>query len=377
MGAVIQTINNSAVRDGKYLPTLDGWRAIAILLVLIAHGSDSIYRAYGVNLHNLHGIGLFGVQIFFGLSGLLITSRLMADERKSGRISLKSFYVRRAFRILPASLVFLVVVAALAIAGVIPVTSGRWLSTLLFFANYSPAQGSWYVGHFWSLAVEEHFYFVWPLAFLLLATVKKRLLATIAAALIIALWRAIDFKFQITGATPAAFWGRTDIQVDNIIWGVVIALLYGDPIWRPKLENYLRQSVSIPTLTIMLLIFATIQFSDWKVQFVILTVKAIVIPLLILGTMINANQILSSLLETQLFKLLGRLSYSIYLWQQLFLVWNDDTAEQIVVMQSFPVNFVLVFVCAIMSMLFVEKPMITLGHAITNRVNSIRATSLH
>jgi peptidoglycan/LPS O-acetylase OafA/YrhL len=162
MGNFVQEINNSAVRDGTYLPTLDGWRAIAILLVILAHGSDSIanaLRSIGggqLDLSHLRHIGLFGVQIFFGLSGLLITSRLIADENKHGRISLRSFYIRRAFRILPASLVFLATVGVLALAGILPVSPGRWLSTLLFFANYSTAAGTWYLGHFWSLAVEEH-----------------------------------------------------------------------------------------------------------------------------------------------------------------------------------------------------------------------------
>lgn len=88
MGDFIQRINNSAVRDGAYLPTLDGWRAIAILLVIAAHGSDSIARFLqsivgAVDLSSIRHIGLFGVQIFFGLSGLLITSRLIADEKKT------------------------------------------------------------------------------------------------------------------------------------------------------------------------------------------------------------------------------------------------------------------------------------------------------
>lgn len=377
MGNFIQRINNSAVRDGTYLPTLDGWRAIAILLVIAAHGSDSIARflqsieGWQVDLSSTRHIGLFGVQIFFGLSGLLITSRLIADEKKHGRISLRSFYLRRAFRILPASLVFLATIGLLALSGVLPVSLGRWLSTFLFFANYSTAKGTWYLGHFWSLAVEEHFYFIWPVAFLALATLNRRIGATVAAALMLALWRALDFKFQITGSVPAVFWGRTDIQVDNIVWGVVIALLYGDTTWRTRLENFLRYPIVIPSLVILLIAFAIVPIYDWKIDFMLLTIKAIAIPMLILGTMINGNQILSYLLETPVFKLIGRLSYSIYLWQQLFLVWNTSTVGSMGILQSFPLNLIAALSCATLSMLFIEKPLISIGHKLASRLATL------
>lgn len=249
-----------------------------------------------------------------------------------------------------------------------PVSLGRWLSTLLFFANYSTAAGTWYLGHFWSLAVEEHFYFIWPVAFLVLATLNRRIGATVAAALMLALWRAIDFKFQITGSTPGVFWGRTDIQVDNIVWGVVIALLYGDSAWRTRLENFLRYPVVIPSLVIFLIAVTVVPPHDWKVDFMLLTVKAIAIPLLILGTMINGNRILSYLLETPVFKLVGRLSYSIYLWQQLFLVWNGSTVESMGMLQSFPLNLLAALSCATLSMLFIEKPLISFGHKLASRL---------
>jgi peptidoglycan/LPS O-acetylase OafA/YrhL len=82
-----------------YLPTLDGWRAIAVLCVILFH--DSLH-SYGVlSTAWFHEHGSFGVDIFFGISGLLICSRLLEEEDKYGRISLRRFYVRRAFRILP------------------------------------------------------------------------------------------------------------------------------------------------------------------------------------------------------------------------------------------------------------------------------------
>ena len=137
MGNFLKILNNSAERDGSYLPTLDGWRAIAITLVLFEHGSDSInnvLNAVGINI-SIDSVGLLGVQIFFGLSGFLITSRLIASENKYSRISLRSFYIRRAFRILPPALVFLATIGILALLGIIPITFGRWISSLFFFSG--------------------------------------------------------------------------------------------------------------------------------------------------------------------------------------------------------------------------------------------------
>ena len=175
-------ITNPSHYNG-YIPTLDGWRTIAILIVIFAHSSDSIKNVFGSIESNyffeyMKILGLLGVKIFFGLSGFLITTKLISDEFKRGQISLKSFYIRRAFRILPASIVFLLTVAILSLSGIIQISLDRWLSTLFFFANYTSAESTWYLGHFWSLAVEEHFYFLWPLAFIMLATSRQRVSGT-------------------------------------------------------------------------------------------------------------------------------------------------------------------------------------------------------
>ncbi len=209
---VTRYIDKNILRKGEYMPSLDGWRAIAILLVIIGHSMDDIallLRAMGaaVDLGGLKFIGMHGVQVFFGLSGFLITSRLVADEQKHGRISLWAFYMRRSFRILPATLFFLIAVGLLSLAGFLDVSLGRWLSSLLFSANYSTAEYSWYLGHFWSLAVEEHFYLVWPALFLLLGAVRKRLVWAFALTCAVAVWRAIDFKFQVTGTPRRCSWG--------------------------------------------------------------------------------------------------------------------------------------------------------------------------
>ncbi len=363
---------------GTYLPTLDGWRAIAIALVLLAHGSESMQLVFNSDwlAHSaaFKKLGLLGVQVFFGLSGFLITSKLIEEESRRGQVSLRSFYIRRAFRILPASVFFLAVVGLLALTGVLDVSLGRWLSTLLFAANYTQAEHSWYLGHFWSLAVEEHFYFLWPAAFLLLKISRPRMALVLAMALLVAVWRALDFKFQITGSSPAVFWGRTDIQADGILWGVLMALLYGDAVFKQRLQRLYALPLGWPLLLSALLLIEALPSGNWKLDFALITVKAVLIPLLILGTVVQSRRLTGRVLESAPLRLLGRLSYSLYLWQQLFLVWSAERVTGLAWVQVFPYNLIAVFVCASLSLLLIENPLIALGHRLVKKQALLRTS---
>lgn len=355
----------------KYLPTLDGWRAIAILLVLVCHSSDGIRNALQavhvpVSVEPLRRLGLLGVQIFFGLSGLLITSRLLEDEQRRGRISLKSFYLRRSFRILPAAFVFLGTVGALSLAGLLSITLGRWLSAVFCFANYSQATSSWYVAHFWSLAIEEHFYLLWPTAFLLLGSVRRRAVAVVLGALIVALWRAVEFKFRVTPLPIDLFWGRTDISADCLLWGVAVALVLADPEWGARLRRFVSApGVWFGLVAIVLGVQAFPSGKDWKLVLLLATLKNVAIPLMLLGTLLRAEGILGRVLESGPFRWLGRLSYSLYLWQQLFLAWQEERVPTLGLLQSFPLGIAAALVCASLSHYLVEKPMIGLGHRLS------------
>src|SRR5271156_3422052 len=123
-----------------YRPTLDGWRAIAILLVIFAHGGSELFypggRFASSALYSLSLHGVFGVDLFFGISGLLICGRLLDEREKTGGISLHSFYIRRVFRILPPAFAYLAIVGLLAIAGFIAISPREWLSSVFFSRNY-------------------------------------------------------------------------------------------------------------------------------------------------------------------------------------------------------------------------------------------------
>src|SRR5579871_2004433 len=199
----------------KRIPTLDGWRAVAILSVVAHHAVTGFYTSeVDYYAHSPAVFGAFGVDVFFALSGLLITSLLLDECSETGRISLRGFYVRRAFRILPP---YLLLLAAITVAGLWRSRS-EIVGCLVFFRNYVPdaSVGRW-TQHLWSLAVEEHFYLIWP-GLLVLSGVKRG--KTVAAALAIAIgaWRMLESQLahRWTDVQPHF---RTDLRLDALLWG--------------------------------------------------------------------------------------------------------------------------------------------------------------
>ena len=158
-----------------YLPSLDGWRTVAILMVVAAH-----QRPWRLGLFHsqwLHGGR--GVRLFFALSGLLICTRLLREEQRFGGISLRSFYTRRLFRIQPAALFYLAVISMLMLAGELPRVWSAVLGSALMVRTFLPRTATnWETAHFWSLAVEEQFYLFLP-GFLVLC--RRRRLALLSA----------------------------------------------------------------------------------------------------------------------------------------------------------------------------------------------------
>ena len=352
-------------KESTYIPTLDGWRALSIGLVLMSHSPVSCtVPVLGALLHSLNSFGGIGVEVFFGISGLLICSKLLEEESRCGQISVKGFYVRRFFRILPAALFYLLVVAILGAFQVIPLLTIDWFGSLFFFRNYlmlleylqhSPLAMHWYTGHFWSLSMEEHFYLVLPA--ILVSFKRVRLWVLGGLALAVALWRSVlahlmHSNYQLTF--------RTDTHVDALLIPAMIALaLY--PFMRNKAAKRYIPAWSFPVFIGMqiLLLTAKIPFS-W-------TLRAVLIPLLILSTALHPNAIPGSILESKPVRWIGWISYSLYLWQQLFFGANFvGSPPGIAALREWPINLVALMVCATFSYYIVEKPFVRLGHQLAS-----------
>jgi peptidoglycan/LPS O-acetylase OafA/YrhL len=349
-----------------YLPTLDGWRAVAILGVMACHACDAVFHPEGPHPSPLwHGLtrhGALGVDIFFGISGFLICSRLVAEYRRGGRISLPRFYLRRAFRILPPYLTFLAVLASLAAAGLFSVRAGVWWRCLLFFRNYlpGPEAGGDYTGHFWSLSVEEHFYLLWPgLLFLCGVRGARRLVPWLAVG--IALWRVWEFRHGwLAHLLPGvSFFPRTDVRLDGLLWGCWAALLLEVPGWRQRLERWLSPGVWLGL--VLAFVVCVLGHPPLAMMW-----QAMLIPLLLLGTVLRPAAAAGKFLEGRVMRWVGRASYSLYLWNSLFFAGMDKPRPlPLGPLQQLPLSIAGAFACAALSYYLVERPLIRLGHSLT------------
>jgi peptidoglycan/LPS O-acetylase OafA/YrhL len=336
----------------RRIPLLDGWRAVAIAMVLVHHIGQNLCATPAADDASITRFGGFGVDIFFGLSGLLITRLLLEQYRDSGSFHLREFYIRRAFRILPPCLAFLAVYTAL----------GWWksnlelVSSVFFFRNYIPATLTGFgTGHLWSLSVEEHFYLIWPGLLALVATRRsKHAAANVAAGLALAfgLWRMTESQLTVHWFPLAPAHFRTDIRLDALLWGCAAAFVLDDSKSRDKLAAQFRWPVFAGAAAILILSirFYTELTSVWI---------AVLIPALLAGTLVHPEWWIGRVLRWAPVTWLGRISYSLYLWQQLFFPPGWEQAPQW--WRHWPVNLAIAFAAASLSYYFVETPLIAMG----------------
>ena len=337
----------------NYIPTLDGWRTIAVLMVIGYHGTAPEAPWFAVFNYCHHG-----VNIFFGISGFLICSRLLDEESRYGRISLKRFYLRRAFRILPPAFLYIFFINLMAALDYMtPPAPLESLSALFFFRNYlPPGVSTSYTGHYWSLAVEEHFYLLFP-ALLLLFRSKRALWLTPLIAIGFQVWRDIDFTYGLTHPEGLVVFQRTDRCLDGLFWGCALALLIHQPGWRERLRR----------LTVMpvWLVFVAALLVVWTIPtpYAVVT-ESMLIPMVLIGTVLHPQTVVGRLLESPPMAWLGRLSYSIYLWQSALFVGRYQEPSDF---QVWPANVICLLAIAAASYYFFEKPILAAGHRWTRR----------
>lgn len=219
----------------SYIPSLDGLRAISITLVFISHvGFGHVVP------------GGFGVTIFFFLSGYLITTLLTREWDQYGSIAQGAFYLRRLVRLGPPILLTLCVSFLLAAFGwaegqLDPMTM---LSQLFFFYNYfslyaSDPETIDGLGILWSLAVEEHFYLIWPSLFILLASLVNQNRYLIVLLFVVLIWRALRFFWF--GASEWSIYISTDTRLDSLLYGCLLAIM----MWRGQAARIFGSDLSI------------------------------------------------------------------------------------------------------------------------------------
>ena len=349
-----------------YLPGLDGWRAVAILSVILYH--STVHTAGIFSTVWAWRFGYHGVDIFFAISGLLITSKLLEEEKSSGRISLRNFYLRRAFRILPAAIVYLGSIALLAGLRLIYVSRMEWFASLFFYRNYSSLYHidqtlglPWFTTHFWSLSLEEHFYLVLP-ALLVLTRGKTRIVSLVLIILTVIAHRQLELAHRQWFTIVF----HTDIRLDALLIPALFAVMSRSGVFGRHFNSFIRRWHLAFVLGFLLLLRWP-EGSGFK-----MTAVAIVMPGIVLGTVLKPESLGTRLLEWRPLRWIGRISYGLYLWQQLFFTQRFLLWRPLGRLETWPFNLVLTFLMAALSYYAVERPLIRLGHRLTrSRSNSI------
>jgi peptidoglycan/LPS O-acetylase OafA/YrhL len=217
--------------EAFYIPSLDGLRALAVMIVFAAHAGFVVPIP-----------GNFGVTIFFFLSGYLITTLARLELARTGGISLARFYLRRVLRILPPFYLVLAGASLLCAAGALEgsLRPDAVLAQGLHLSNYYIIDQGWWTGRapgtwvFWSLAVEEHFYLVFPLAYLLLQhhlpSPRRQLVVLAGACLVVLAWRCL-LVFGLDASRDRTYIA-SDTRIDSILFGCILAV-WGNPMLDP------------------------------------------------------------------------------------------------------------------------------------------------
>jgi peptidoglycan/LPS O-acetylase OafA/YrhL len=364
-------VDNRAIRAaepdwlfGGRIPSLDGWRAVAVLMVLCVQ-----FKRYAHDSALLSGLlgkcGFVGVQVFFVISGFLITTLLLREKDRTGGISLRLFYARRMLRILPAYGLYLLILITLQNLGLThsPVNRRQWVAALTYTVNFLPDAIPGEISHLWSLSVEEHFYLIWPV--LLAAcgfTVGRRLAAGCIVACLAVRWLVL-LMFPGEVSRRIDLWTFT--RFDDIAVGCLLAFLARSPAWRGRLEQT-TSNIGRLACVAGLVLFAQVASArqlgarflpEYLFTFVVSltnTVTAVGFALLIWSTLIRPRAGLGRLLNHPVMCALGVLSYSVYLWHHLFAQPRD------LYWCSFPQNLLFLLAAASASYFLVERPCLRL-----------------
>lgn len=333
-----------------HIPSLNGLRAISILLVLLGHLEGTRHfpadglRAWMGEYANL------GVRVFFIISGFLITRLLLDEFLTQGRVSLKLFYLRRALRIFPAFFAFIGVIGIFAALGLIVVPLADFIYASAYIINYKPDR-SWYLGHLWSLSIEEQFYLLWPWTFAALG-VGRAWKVAVAVILFGPVARALVRLFlwdHPMGHTPLF-----PIVADSLAAGCLLACVR-ERLWQWPLYSRVLASKSFLFLA-PILVLAINRLREYTIVWVFgETILNLTIVLLIDRFVSWPKGGFASFLNTRPLEWIGLLSYSLYLWQQPFL--NRNSTQWFA---SFPFNITLAVVCACLSYYLLEKPLMRL-----------------
>lgn len=345
---------------GLKYPSLNGLRALSILFVILSHiqhqlafvpGSVTFFKYVSFLVD-----GQLGVNVFFVISGFLITNLLLHEEAKTGEISLKNFYIRRILRIFPAYYFLLLVYFVFQLFHYIDIPHRAWV-TAVTYTKYFNWKVDYFTAHAWSLSIEEHFYLLWPLFLSISHRSRKYFLY-----IIVILCPLIRIYYWVFNPDLSWINSLTIFQrFDSIAFGCLAAL------YQEKLTGFVLKNkkwlllLTIPWFLIYPLVTIANLRYNMNIEWIIAplagsigTVTNAAITIIMLISVYYTRGIWFKFLNIKIMDQIGVLSYSLYLWQQFF------TSDVSVGKHIFPFNVILIFLAAIFSYNIIEKPFLKL-----------------
>ena len=342
-----------------YSPPLDGLRGIAILSVLFFHAEVPFLKG-----------GFLGVDLFFVLSGFLITSLLISEFDTHGAINLKDFYIRRILRLVPGLVLLLLAFCLLSLLLLESEQANRnyidALISLTYLSNWARAFSIHppdYLGHTWSLSIEEQFYIIWPIVLLglLRASTQRFYVVLFAVAIAILSW-LVRVSLLDSGAAPERLYNGLDTRADALMAGCAAgAALMSGLLTNKKPRKNIETPLNVIALVSFGVLCAFFIFSDWQAKFLyqfgFIIIELLTI-ILIVDVLTNSKSIIRKFLEMEWLVWIGTISYGMYLWHYpIFRVLFElNQSWSTVLMVGFPVTFAV----AASSYYLMEKPLLKL-----------------
>lgn len=348
-----------------YRPGLDGLRGISILAVMFVHGG-LFWMGQG---------GFLGVDIFFVLSGFLITSLLLEEWNQTGSISFRNFYMRRALRLLPP--LVLLIALCLAVVTFFPPRDGTLaaaksiLVALFYLSNWMPGQVYPPLFHTWSLGIEEQFYILWPIVLFLFLWLKAGrrsivifLVLSIAA---IAVHRGMLWH-DLKGLDRNLVYTRLDARTDSLLVGCIVGIL----ISRIALieQKWVVSSISVLAVLSaagMGYLLLTISSTSGFLYYGGFTLIALMVAIVIAHLFVAPGRLFTLVLELPALRWFGRLSYGLYLWHLPIYVLYDNLFPRfgfrsytLTIVLPFLIKFIVSVAISSLSFYLLEQPILKL-----------------
>jgi peptidoglycan/LPS O-acetylase OafA/YrhL len=334
----------------RHIPELDGFRGLAVLVVVIGHYLEFRVpspRSYFATLGNL------GVLLFFVLSGFLITGLLHRERIATDRLDFRRFYTRRILRLAPALFLFLGVVVALMRAGWITDVPRKEVLECLFYARNIFGR-SLSLAHIWSLSLEEQFYLVWPFAFSLLPIKRSASIVT-AICLAFAVWRGAAIASHLFSYEHGVYYMRPYFRFDSILVGASLVLWLAS---SARASAVLARILSVvPPIVLGSALLTWTMLGERVSRSLYLSLQALLVTAVLAQIVLCNNTMFAAFFRSRLLGYFGAISYSLYLWQQLFLVTSVPSWGRL---RDLPLSVVIPFVVAAASYHFIEKPILSL-----------------